>query len=250
MAKRADRYTVERRVHRTAMLLADLDNEALVTHQLMEGALDRRLPERTAQWYVARARERLDEEAAQDRHRARAKALRRLNSLYMAAVQAKKLGDAAAIQWQITALDGARAAAAEAEEPTLQERAEAAAARVIDYAPTPRPDTVPKYSEVEKRWRLRRLLLLAERASDAAAAFRGLGPVPAGETARRLWIQKAQALAIQQGATAAGLGPDKRREGIHRGAASYAMLTRDADVADQLERLEQEEGMVPVKEGR
>lgn len=250
MAKRADRYTIERRLHLTEVMLVTTGAEALVVHQLMQGALDRPLPERTAQWYVARARERIEEAAAADRHKNRAAALRRLRSLYEQAVKAKKPGDAAAINWQMTALDGSRAAAAEAEEPTLQERAEAAAARVVDYEPTPRPDVLPKYSETEKRWRLRRLLLLAERAGDAASAFRRLGVVPAGETGRRLWIQQAQALAIQQGATAAGLGPDKRREGIHRGAASYAMLTRDADVAQQLEDMEQEEGMVPVKEGR
>lgn len=250
MSKRADRFTVERRVNRTAQLLADLDNEALVTHQLIQGALDKPLPERTAQWYVAQARERLAEDAAKDRHHARARALRRLNVLYLAAVQAKKLGDAAAINWQITALDGSRAAAAEAEEPTLLERAEAAAARVLDYEPAPRPDILPAYGETEKRWRLRRLLLLAERASDAAAAYRHLGPLPPDETGRRLWIQKAQALSIQQGATAIGLGPQLRREGIHRGAAAYAMLTRDADVADQLDRLEQEEALVPAPGAR
>ena len=250
MAKRADRYTIERRLHATELLLATLHSESLVVHRLMTGALDRALPERTAQWYVARARERIDEAAAKDRHRARADALRRLRALYEAAVMEGELGAAAAVNWQITALDGSRAAAAEAEEPTLLERAEAAAARVLDYEPAPRPDLLPAYGETEKRWRLRRLLLLAERASDTAAAFRGLGPIPQDQSGRRLWIQRAQALSIQQGATAAALAPERRREGIHRGAAAYAMLTRDADVADQLDRLEQEEALAPAPRAR
>lgn len=246
-----DKYVVARRLHVTEVLIVTLGSETLAVHQLMQGkGIDKPLPERTAQWYVAKARDRIEEAAAKNRHRCRAEALRRLRALYEAAAKDGEYGAAAAISTQINALNGTRSSAAEAEAPSLQERAEAAVAQFIDYEPTPRPDILPRFGEIEKRVKLRRLVLLADGApSSSAAAYRQLGDLPQDETGRRLWIQKAQALAIQQGAIGAGVGPDKRREGIHRGAASYAMLTRDADVAQQLADMEEQE-QLPEQGGR
>jgi len=233
------------RLHQIELLFLadpDLDVSGKVMHLLTTRGLpgDRPLPPRTARWYLAAVRERLLARAAVDREQNRALALRRLDALYQGAASKSRYAEAAAIACRRADFDGSRVATEEAVRPSLCEQVLALRARAVDWSPSPPPKKLPRLSPEQQRFWLERALHLGQQATDSAAAYRELGPPPDDEVERRLWLQKAQAQAVWQGMTGAGVAPDKRREAAHRGGAAYAMLSRDAELADKLEQLRQE----------
>lgn len=234
----ADRLTVEARLD--AIEALHLANPlAPLTRVLRESGIPgegRPLPERTAKWYVARVRERLEHRATRARGRNRALAIRRLETCFVGAFARGRHKDAAQIADRVADLDGSRLAAEEAQELSLLAQVEELRARTVDWTPAAAPVAAPQLSPAMQRFWLRRALHLASKASDSAAALRGVGVPPEDEGARRLWFQKLQTTAAFLAAGSPGLTPAQRREAIARLASSYAMLARDAELAQELQR--------------
>ncbi len=234
----ADRLTIDRRLDACEALY--LGNPLVpLTRILRESGIPgegRPLPDRTAKWYVARVRERLERRAARSRGRNRALALRRLEACFAGALSKGRHKDAAAIADRVANLDGSRLAAEEAQELSLLAQVEELRARTVDWTPPAGPVEVPKLSPAQQRFWLRRALHLAGKATDSAAALAAVGAPPADEAERRLWFQKLQTTAAFLAAGAPGLTPAQRREAIARLASSYAMLARDAELAQELQR--------------
>jgi hypothetical protein len=217
----------------------DIDPTGRIMHLLKTDGLpgDRPLPDRTAKWYLQRVRQRLLNRAATDREERRALAIRRLDDLYGKAVGKGKLGEAAFIACRAADFDGARAAADEAVQPSLYEVALSLRARTLDWMPRPAPKKLPTLPPQQQRFWLERAAHLASKATDSAAAYRVFGAPPEDEMQRRLWLQKLQAAAAFLAATGPGLPPRERREAVARLASSYAMLTRDAELGGELEKI-------------
>lgn len=233
---------VARRVQQIEQLFLadpDIDPSGRIMHLLMTEGLpgDRPLPNRTAKWYLRRVRERLLSRAAVDREERRALAIRRLDDLYGKAVGKGKLGDAAFIACRAADFDGARAAADEAVQPSAYEQALALRARTLDWTPAEAPKRLPTLAPQQQRFWIDRAMHLASKATDSAAAYRVFGAPPDDEMKRRLWLQKLQAAAAYLAATGPGLPPRERREAVARLASSYAMLTRDAELGAELEKV-------------
>lgn len=162
--------------------------------------------------------------------------LRRCDEVFKRALRAGSFREALAAACRRADLDGSRQAAEEAQQPTLGEQALALCARFADW--TPAPPKRSDYSRAELEVIYARGIHLAQRATDSVRQGRRLPKPPDSEIDRRLWIQARIAEEIAAARSSPGLTPAERRDAIYRGAASYALGARDADLADRLAALE------------
>lgn len=248
----SDRLTLERRLDAIEEIYASNPHvrsvSALLQAQPLPGE-DAPMPRRTADWYAKKVRDRIMARATTARHHNLAVAIRRLDACYAGARSARRHKDAAFIADRRADLDGSRVAADEAQEPSLLDQVDALRVRTLDWMPTPPPAELPRLTPAQQRFWLRRALHLAQRATDSAAALRAFGAPPEEEGARRLWFQRLQAAVAHIAAGSPGLTPAQRREAIARLASSYAMLTRDAELAGELEEFKQRLGPLLLESG-
>lgn len=188
---------------------------------------------RTIEWYLTKVRRRASENfSLEERASHRALTLARLEKAYQHCAETNNIKDMIPVLRFMAQLNGSFVSVEESLEPTTYERVRSMMATCEDYTPSQMNE--PPVDAKESRFLLDRLEHLLLQADDSLVDFRNQ-PKPKNDVEARLYLRNQTIHSIHQALTSPGLSPEARRDALIKLSASYGIISRDIDLAENLD---------------
>ncbi len=194
------------------------------------------VPARTISWYLQKAKARILEASSKQRRQNWLLTLAQIQRAILRCFQENNLRELGTFLRFRAELDGTKVAAEEAQAPSLFHQVLRQMATCEDYQPGPRK--VRKLSASQARFLLERLSYLLDQADASVAAYQ-LASRPTNDVEARLYLRTQLVEAVHQSLTHPRLPPEGKREALQKLGATYAMISKDADLAEQLAELKE-----------
>lgn len=196
------------------------------------------MPVRTILWYLHKAKTRMFALSLKQRAHNRIITLGQINRSIARCFRENQLKELATFLRFRSELDGTKVAAEEAEEPTLFEQVRSQMTLCEDYEPGPKPKTKQKYSALQARFLLEQQLHLLQKADVSTAEYRKANK-PKNDVEARLYLRRQLVEAVDQALTNPTLTPEGKRDALQKLGATYAMVSKDADLVEHLTELKE-----------